>query len=289
VGWRWGNSLVTAGGPSCVGVDVEVRPVGSTEPRSAPARGAWTASPAGGCSAGPADADLDRGRVVHERLTARSWQASGSDEIVVEADRFRLVERPRDMGRPGVADTRSSRAEQRPPGREEMIKLAQRLGRIPLADLDMRSRMGTSRTGPAPATVVADRSPGVLEPHLRPEVGQPVRRSGHKHCAQPGGIEGEEPDAGLPVATAHVRPHVRLGELRRPGNGPHAGKPDPEKERHQPDPGRPVARLNRKPGRKEGLHLCSRIPPVQERQLIPPLDHRSTGHRDRTHTETRTL
>jgi hypothetical protein len=28
---------------------------------------------------------------------------------------------------------------------------------------------------------------------------------------------------------------------------------------------------------------------VQERQLIPPLDHRSTGHRDRTHTETRTL
>ena len=144
--------------------------------------------------------------------TLRPGEAGSGDERVVHLEHLDAVERPRVVEGARVVQAGGRVAEQRPPSGEEVVERAELVGRVLLTDAHDRAAGGPAGAGPAASGGVGDRVAVVGDAQLRPEVRDAIGGASGDHRAQPGCVEGEEPDATLAVRAAHVGAHVRLRE-----------------------------------------------------------------------------
>ena len=202
----------------------------------------------------------------------RRWQSCSLQQVLVQAERLGAVQRPwRVLGLGGREPARDHR-KQAVAGGQEMGELVA----FGLSQRRTQRHLGiTSGTAPwAPAAAVSEPAAGHSHTDVGPEVGQPVARTGGHDGRQARRVEREEPDPAAVVPVMHVGADVDLTEPRQPRHGRQSRSSDPvHEERAQPDPGRPVRRLDRQIRRQQPLHHGRLVAPVQERDPVPVVIH----------------
>src|SRR6266487_2247879 len=258
--------------------------------RTSPGRGRAAESWARRLLAGAfraADADIDAGRVVHQRRPLRLPEPGRGDQPVIHRLGFRPVQGPWLVAGPGEPVAGAGDTEQNPPCGEEMIYTLSLHDALPICTPDPHLAGRLPRPWPPADAAVADLPPVPGQAHRGPEVRQPVGSAGHGHGAKPRGIEREEPDTGSSLFVSYVGPHVGLAEVGRPPGPAAACRGDPHEERHQPDPRRAAEGLGVQARRQQLLHLRRIEGPVQEGQPFPALPHDRPGHRERARSRWR--
>ena len=246
------------------------------------ARGAKLTNPRSGVQSGrPADADVDTGRPHRQWRSGWARKTGRGDQVIIEVQQVGSMQFPRRMIDGCVAQPAGSGGRDETPSRGE--KASEWLGgsdRPTRPNGDLR-RGCHARAWPGAPDPAGD---DVTCPHVDGRsrvVRQRIRHAGHAGGEEAVDVQREEPHADT-ASGSNVGAHVDLGERPDDRERCHAGDAETiHVERDQPDPGAAVERVDLDAVGKQPLDDVGLEAPVQEHDVVPPLDHHRSPDRFR--------